>query len=209
MADETALVSLAHALRNVRQRQQEGILGVLTQQLHGMAAACSGTASGLSDRGLRELFCCIGELLAQGTRGTPADDMDRTRLPEEACVAAWGCLTALYAAAGMDLCTAALRRPTMRLRVGHLVSLSLDFASDTETGRVLRKRAVTGLVELWRAVGDSGGVMACFYPGVASGLAKVIAGCTDARQGHALTTVLSRLVHASYTNIPFPQLPAL
>jgi hypothetical protein len=85
------------------------------------------------------------------------------------------------------------------------------------SGRELRRSGIEALLALWRAVdgggsGGAGGVdggrgpqvtmaaaaargeekatLACFYPGVASALCRVVAGCADARQGHALTSAV-------------------
>ncbi len=168
------LVPLARIIATLEgpgsERQLEGVLGVLVQQL-------SATVS-LDPRVFLELFCGVEALLSRGDASASAT----VAVAEEVRVAAWDALRVLLRTQPDEQ----LKEPAMRLRLGHVVSLALDTATNADAGLELRTRGVTAVTELWRAVDDAD-CLACFFPGAASAMCKVVAGCVDARQNHALT----------------------
>ena len=169
------LVPLARIIATLEgpgaERQLEGVLGVLVQQLNAAAA-------GLDPRVFFELFCGLEILLSRGSASTSA----MATIAEEVRVAGWDALQVLLRTQP----DTQLREPAMRLRLGHVVSLALDAATTVDAGLDLRSRGVTAVVELWRAVNDAD-CLACFFPGAASALCKAVAGCVDARQNHSIT----------------------
>eukprot|EP01046_Picozoa_sp_COSAG06_P003682 COSAG06_NODE_147_length_22091_cov_70.669880_5_plen_1348_part_00 len=183
-ADGAELVPLARIIATLdgpgAERQLEGVLGVLRQQLQ--------QAPSLSDRVVMELFCGLEALLSRGSAAAPASGSGGSgggaaaSLAEEVCVAGWDALRALLSC----YTGGQLREPRLRLRLGHVISLALDTATASGAGLELRACGVAAVAELWRAVDDAD-CLSCFFPGVASALCRAVAGCADARQNHALT----------------------
>ena len=185
--DGSHLVPLARILATLdgpgAERQLQGVLGVLSQQLD--------SAPPLSEAVFMEMLCGVQALLARGSGGgSDGGGAAAAGLAEEVRVAGWDCLRVLLsrhaAPPAPAACRALLRNPRLRLRLGHVVSLGLDAAAATGAGRELRGRGVAAVTELWRAVDDAD-TLACFFPGVASALCKTVTGCADARQNHVLT----------------------
>ena len=101
---------------------------------------------------------------------------------EEAALLGWQCVAR---AAALQVPRPELALPAARLLVGHVISLALDYASPAAGvgNRGLRCAALAALHALLAAV-DGADALAPFLPGVASGLAKVVA--TDSKHGHAV-----------------------
>ena len=123
------LVPLARILATLEgpgsERQLEGVLGVLIQQLK--------VATPLDPHVFVELFCGLEELLSRGSAAAaPA------AVAEEVHIAGWNALQVLLRTQPDKQ----LREPPMRLRLGHVVSLALDAATKVDAGLDLRSRGV-------------------------------------------------------------------